>query len=442
MNTSTTVASDDPQTSAGRAFEVMWPLTFVAVLTALWALWYLRVLDIGIGRIAWLLTAAAGVHVLAAPAMARIRSAHLSDAAYLALHGVSLGVLAMVWLLLGAMDLPVFLLFFAPPVITSPAIRGLWGRAAAFGLALAIIILTALLASPSLRWYGGQVGLPFAILDSWAARLLSLGAPAEQSVAPTAAAISLGLVAASLAALYACASSLSAASRRVIGALREEITELTRDKGVAHELLQSSPMPEALVLPDSVRIVLVNDRFRSAFRGSDVAPEGARLSEVVRPQFSEALERLVQSGDGVLDGRCPGPDGRLREVRMHVCRLKYQGTNAARISFEDRTVERQLQGALDALGDLLLVFDADDRLIHANTAARALFSAAAPGAAAAAVLRRADLPETWWRTPVDTSVPRQMSIAGNDYHGAVYCRRLEGMAEPLTVIALVRARAA
>ncbi len=441
MNANMTLASDDTTISAGRAFELMWPLTFVAVLTALWALWYLRVLDVDIGRIAWLLSVATGVHVLAVPAMARIESARGSDAAFLALHGVSLLVLGTVWLLLGAMDLPVFLLFFAPPVIAAPAIRGLWGRATAFTLAIAVVLLTALLASPSLRWYSGQVGLPFAVLDSLAARLSSLGAPVEQSVDPTAAAVSLGLVATSLTALYACASSLSAASRRVIGTLHEEITELTRDKGVAHELLQSSPMAEALVLPHSVRIVFVNDRFRSVFTGSGIPTEGARLSEVVKPQFSEALERLVQSGDGVLDGRCPGPDERLREVRMHVCRLKYEGVNVARVSFEDRTVERQLQGALDALEDLLLVFDGDDRLVYANTAARALFPTAEPGAAATAVLRRADLPETWWRTPVDTAVPRQMSISGNGYRGTVFCRRLEALAEPLTVIALAPARA-
>jgi PAS domain-containing protein len=435
VNVVMTMDSDDLSASAGYAFKLVWPTTFVAILGALWLLWYLRVLDAQIGRIAWLLTGAAAIHVLTAPAMARIRSERVSDIALLALHGFSLLLLGAVWLLLGAMDLPLVVLFFAPPVIAAAAARSRWGRASAFTLTLAAVFLTAVLASPSLRWYSGQVGLPLSFLDPLAARLANAGAPVEQTIAPRAAAVSLGLAAAAFAALYACASGFVGAIRRTVERLRDSIAALRMGEGLAQELLQSSPLPEALVLPESSRIVLVNDRFRSVFGGGRAPTEGARLQDIVRLEFPEAVERLVLSGDGVVNGHYHGPGDRLREVRVHVHRCKHEGARVSRVSFEDSTVERQLEGAMDTLDLILLVFDADDGLVYANAPARRLF-AAEPGATAAAVLRRADLPDIWWRTPPESTVPRQVSIAGTEYRGKVICRTLERLPDPLTVIAL------
>jgi PAS domain-containing protein len=435
VNTATATDSNDPSASAGYAFKLVWPTTLVAVLASLWLLWYLRVLDTQISRIAWLLTGATGIHVLTAPAMARIRNERVSDIAMLVLHGFSLLLLGAVWLLLGAMDLPLVVLFFAPPVIAAAAARSPWGRASAFTLTLVAVFLAALLASPSLRWYSGQVGLPLSFLDPLAARLASAGAPAEQTVAPRAAAVSLGLAAAAFAALYACASGSIGAIRRTVERLHDSIAALRMGEGLAQELLQSSPLPEALVLPESSRIVLVNDRFRAVFASGHAPTDGARLQEIVRLQFPEAVERLVLSGDGVVNGHYQGPRDRLREVRVHVRRCKHEGARVSRVSFEDSTAERQLEGAMDALDLILLVFDADDALVYANAAARALF-AVEPGATAATLLRCADLPESWWRTPAESSVPRQVSIGGTEYRGKVICRTLERLADPLTVIAL------
>jgi PAS domain-containing protein len=436
MNAATVTSLIDSESPADRAVELVWPLTLIAILVALWVPWYLRLLDIDIGRVAWLLALTAGVHILLAPVLARGSATRMGAVVLLAIHGLSLLLLGIVWMLLGAMNQPLFLLFFAAPVLVAPTVRSAWGRATAFGLALAVVILTALVSSPSLRWYGAQIGLPLAILEPVSALLPSLGAPAEQSIAPTAALVSIGLFAAALAALYTCASSLTAASRRGTAGLRESLLILSKDKGLALELLDSSPLPEALVLPENTRIVRVNDRFRSAFGSEGALTQGLRLSETVKLQFPEALERLVLSGDGVLDARYTAADGRLREARIHVRRSRHEDAHVARVSFEDRTAVRLLEGALDAVDDVLLLLDADETLVYANTAARTLFPAAVSGASAAALLRRADLPETWWRAPLDASFPRQLSISGTEYRGKVCSRRLDGLSEPFTVIAL------
>src|SRR5262249_28058465 len=150
------------------------------------------------------------------------------------------------------------------------------------------------------------------------------------------------------------------------------------------------------------------------------------------------LERLLQSGDGTIDGRYPGQDGRLREVRLHVRRSRHDEAQVARISFEDRTTERQLEAVLDTIEIILLVLGTDATLVYANTAARAVFPGAERGVTAASVLQRPELPDKWWRTPEETGVPRQISISGNAYRGTVSCRKLDGLAEPFTVIALSR----
>jgi PAS domain-containing protein len=436
MNASTVPSRIDSETPADGAVELVWPLTLIAILAVLWVLWYLRLLDIDIGRIAWLLALAAAVHILLAPVLARGSGARMGAVVLLAIHGLSLLLLGIVWMLLGAMNQPLFLLFFAAPVLVAPTVRGAWGRATAFGLALAVVILTALLSSPSLRWYGAQIGLPLTILDPVSALLSSLGTPAEQSIAPTAALVSIGLFAAALAALYTCASGLTAASRRGTDWLRESLVILSKDQGLALELLDSSPLPEALVLPESARIVRVNDRFRSVFASDGASMQGLHLSERVKLQFPEVLERLVQSGDGVLDARYTAPDGRLREARVHVRKSRHEDAHVTRVSFEDRTAVRLLEGALDAVEHVLLLLDVDETLVYANTAARALFPVAVSGTKAMAFLRRTDLPETWWRTPLDTCFPRQLSISGTEYRGKVCSRRLDGLSEPFTVILL------
>lgn len=439
VTTEPIIASTEP--SLSHPFEWVWPMTFIAVLVALWIPWYLRALDVDIGAITWLLTVATGVHLLSAPAAARIRDTRAHDGAILALHALSFLVLGAVWIILGTMDVPLFVIFFAPPIIAAPMIRDLWGRAAAFGVALLVLLLAALLASPSLRWFGGQLGIPLGYLEPIARRLTSLGVPAEQNVAPTASAISLGLAAVALTALYAGASGFAAANRRTIEWLNRTIAALRKDSGLALELLQSSPLPEALVLPESARIVIVNDRFRSVFAAGALEVEGLRLTDLVKLQFPEALERLVHSGDGTVDGSCPGSDGRIRDVRVHVRRSKHEEANVARVSFQDRTAERQFEGALDTLEIILLVLGADETLVYANAAARSLFAEAEPGAVAASVLRHADLPNSWWRAPDEGSIRREIAIAGNIYRGKVFCRRPEGLAEPFTVIALTPASA-
>jgi PAS domain-containing protein len=387
------------------------------------------------GRIAWSLTVAAAVHLLAAPAVARAASPHIANLALLSLHLVSLLLLGAVWLQLGAMNCPLFMLFFAPAVLVAPAMRGRWGGAVAFASTLTVVVLAALLASPSLRWYGAQAGMPIAILEPVAARAAALGIPTEQNAVPSTAFVSLALAATALGALYACAGTLWRVARRSVARLNAAIATLRQGEGMTLELLTSSPLAEALVMPEGLQIVLVNDRFRAQFT-SEMALEGQRLLDVVRMQFPEPLQRLIESGDGVVDARHFDERERPRELRVYVRHSRLDGARVARVSFEDRTEERQLESAIDALDATLLVFDSDDNLVYANAAARALFDAAAPGASAAAILHRGDLPDRWWHTPVETSVPRHLSIGGVEYRGRVTHRKPEALAAPLTVVAL------
>jgi len=417
---------------------LVWTLTLVGAFVALFVPWYLRVLDIDIAPIAWLVAGATSVHLLAAPALANARSVRVRHAALLCTHLIGLMVLAVIWVRLGTFEVPLFLLFFAAPMATAGIVLRVWERLIATFVALAVILLAAALCSSALRWYAEQLGLPLEWLGPLARRV-AVSASSASSVALASACVSLLLTAVALPALVICASSLAGAVRRIDGRSQALITALRQEESLAQEILRSSPLSEAIVLPESGQLVLLNDRFRSEFITSGERPADASLRDLLKLEFPEALDQLLRDSDGCIACTYHTSTGKRRSARIYVRQSLHEGARVARVSIEDCTIERQLEAAFDALDDLVVIYDANSTIVYANSHAHAAFPQAVRGVGADAALLRPELPDSWWRTPRGSSVPRRIVISGAEFRGTVRSSS-ETTAEPLTVIALTPVR--
>jgi PAS domain-containing protein len=419
-----------PQITRG-ALELVWPLTFTAVFVAVFVTWYQRLIDVDVERITWLLAIGTAAHLLI-PAGGESR---LRTALRFGSHLSGVIMLGAVWALLGGLSAPLFLLFFAPPIAAAGVAFGPWNRLGAVTVTLSMIFLTAAVCSAPLRWYLGQFGLRLEWLDPAASYLATYGGQSDGSVEPTASAVSLLLAAAAFLCLEFGAHGYANSAGRLFIRLRTIVRALRQREGMALEMLRSSPLPETVVLTESAQIVIANDKFRSSF-ASSAEPEGADLFSVVKLQFPEALAALVRERDGQLACSFNTADGRTHSARIQVRHARHGRALVARISFFERDFERQLESALDAQECAILILNANEVVVHANSRALGVFPEALPGATATAALQSPGVPGFWWQAARDTSVPRQLAVRGRQLRGKVTSRGADRFGDAMTIISL------
>jgi PAS domain-containing protein len=428
------LGGDPLNAGAGSLLEFVWPLTALAMFVALFLSWYLRILDIPMVSISAIMASVATVHALLPPLLPR--SGEARNALLLAAHLTAVAALAYVWCVLGGLAMPLFLLFFAAPTVAASAHFTPWGRQAAFIFELLAVAVAAAVASPALRWYSAQQGIPLDWLDPLEHLVVEADRFTEVRPEPALECASLVLAAGALIALHLSAGAIADIARRLHLQLRRMVTSLHEDKGLLGDLLRSSFMPEALVLTDSRRIVLVSDRFREYFARPGQELEGADLRSAVDLQFPEALEPLLAGSDGQVDCQFRGPDGAMHPARAHLVHLSREGARMMRFTLEPCEDSRQLELALATLERAVLVIDGAGTIARANEAARALFPLAMPGAPAHKALHAADLPSAWWQSQPGSSVPRDFSINGRRVRGRVVCRGADAQSAELIVVEL------
>ena len=408
-------------TDAERAMaaDVAWPLTCTTIFLGLFALWYLRLLDIPFAPIALALTAAIGVQFGAFWILEGAGRPGALPLAITVVHLVGVGVLGLTWVLIGGNGSTAFLLFFAAPVAAAAiALRG-WVRLFNVVATIAMIALLALLQQPSVKWSLARRGLSTAWLD-----FLSFGggAVADGAQREPEAAIAIVLIgAAALSCIAIFAARMAGTAGRLQERLRRTVWALRERHGRSLDALSASPFAEALVLPDSGQVVFANARFRA-----------------LQLSYPDLLQARVAAGvDGSVECSFRDQHGMLHTAIAHIRHAAHDGGRVARISLEDRSELRRLVVATDCLTDLLILIDPAERIAYLNAATLRFFPEARLEGPAAA-LNRPDLPDGWWRTAPATTVPRNLELPGERLVGTVSHRPAAANAEALIVIALRR----
>jgi PAS domain-containing protein len=414
--------------------EFVWPVTALLLFVALFVPWHLRIIDVPIAAIAALMAAVAALHALLPPLLAHLR--RVRDIVLLFAHVAALAALAAVWCSLGGLAAPLFLMFFAAPVVAASTLFGAWGRQIAFVLTLVMVALASAIASPALRWYANLHGIDLGWLDGFESWGLGGGPFAHTRPEPMLECASLVFAVVALTALHSSASLIADVGRRLRAQLQRVVNSLNHEEGLLGDLVRSSPLLEALVLADSRRIVMASNRFRERFERADLVAEGADLRSLVEIQFPEALDALFAGADGSLDCQFRGTDGLLHAARVHVTHLAREGTRMVRFTLEPCEDSRQLGLAIEGLASAVIVIDEVGALVRANEAARSLFPEAIPGVPATRALNAPGLPQAWWQALPGSTVPRDFRVHGRRVRGRVVCRNADGQAGELIIVEL------
>jgi|HubBroStandDraft_1064217.scaffolds.fasta_scaffold19846_1 PAS domain-containing protein len=415
------LTADGSAGAAARIMDLVWPSTCLAVFLGLFGAWYLHLLEIPFTPVAAALCVAIGVHFIGFWILENGVGRRGATAVLAFVHATGVLALAYVWFVIGGPEIPAFLIFFALPVAAAAMTVGRWGRLATVGGTLLLLGLIVLLRASELRWYFERLGLPMETLDRLATMLRSDSVQLEgtrSAAGMTMFSCLLGLT--SLICIGTLSGRLAEEALGFQQRLRRTLAALRGRRDLSLDLLNGSPLAEALLLADNGQLVFANTRFQA-----------------LRLEFPEVVESRVRGDGGRVRCRLRDEEGRLRAAVAHVRHLERDGARIAHVSIEDRGDIRQLAAALDCLADMIVIIDAAEAIAYANAEAQARFPEARVGCPASA-LNDPNLPNGWWRTAAGTSTPRDLRIGPDRFRGAVTHRREDAGDAALTVVALRR----
>lgn len=376
----------------------LWLLALFAMLFAAGVPWFLGSLDVRVGAALAGLIVIALIHfgftALAGPAAAlkRWRRGALS-----ALHAAGIIVTGFVWLHVGGLQNPLFLLVFTLPVIGAVFLSR-WQPYVMSILALAVVTLCALAQAPELRWYASGLSGVGELLARLFERAPSMAvAPFPGFYAPSGYFVVLLevfgilLFASALAAEY-----LGSVFERLYTQTGSARGEAERAQTLWISLIEQLPRPAVLVDAGTLQVVCASEQLAQSLCASAEAPLGRNLLEVVRFSFPEIVQELIrgQGGSARQVGLRAGDAMRLVEV--HVQHLAHRGRRYAIVLIEDVTEQFAMRAALDASEYAALVVGAHDRVLAFNKPALALFAEARIGADACELLALPEAPSRWW----------------------------------------------
>jgi hypothetical protein len=292
-------------------------LTFVVTFLAVMGAWFYRLLDIDLGRLAWIFFSWSTLYLIGSIATDSLRSARAMRW-WTALSSIGAVIfLAVGWSFAGGVKNPLFLLSMFVPVMVLGALQ----TRLVFPIALASIVaagVSALVQSPELLWTAERVGLsvPFAGNPSLAAG----AADPLPGVEVTPSWVLLVLMLFTLAQVGVAILSRRVTSRmmtlfeRLVVSVNPELL----GGGVSLASIHAAPSPTALVYSESGQIHLASQSFLHQMLIRDDEIAGKTLFEVISFAEEESVREILKSGGNVRIAYHVGPERRMAHVSVHV----------------------------------------------------------------------------------------------------------------------------
>ncbi len=424
-----------------REIDDVWLLTIVVVLLSIGVLWFQRILDIDLARVAWVLFAYGSAYLAMAFAADRASTARTFVVTVALVQAAGIVTLTMLWRLTGGLQNPMFLLVFTLPVMAGSVILPRWQAYATAGLAVLAVTVVALADSAALRWYLWQTGLPVRAALNVIGQIPATSTHPFPATAesPPYLMVVVFLFGVLMFAAAAVADAIGQAVAKVQARSAAATDALARAENLSAEAFLASPWPTALVYADTFRVAQANREFLQQFFLDPEAPGRSRFFELVRFTYPEAVEALIQGAGGEVPLAVLTVDREQRLARVRVSTFTHDGTRYASVSVQDITAAHHLRLALDAL-DQPVVLVAGDRVLACNASAEAAVPDLQPGVDAGAALAAANLPFAWWRLGVRSRQECQVRLADRTFRAVCRAAAIPGEREPLAVIALEEKR--
>jgi diguanylate cyclase (GGDEF)-like protein len=397
-----------------RMIDGAWVVCLVVVLGAVALLWFLRVLDVDLGRVAGWVFAYTVAHLLIATFSERLTTSSAVAASLRAMILASVIFLGFLWHEVGGLKHPMFLAVFTLPVIMSGILLIGWQAQVTAAVSIAVVLLVALAESPDLRWYASRWHASWLaqIGEAAASMLPEVQAFPEMETGPAYEFALLEMFAAVQFTVAFLSRPLAVLLVRVNSRLEVSGKLLTEVQGLFHAVLRAEPDPAVILYGDSYQIVQASDSFfkRMLVRPSEIV--GKTVFEIVSFAQTDAVREALAAPAGDLPF-CVyriRNDTRIANVSFH--RTEHQGHAYLYVGWQEVTELYHLQTAFDTLEDPLMVIGLDSRLHYANNHARRMFGSLHFGMDVRSVAKLSELLD---RIPVDADGRRRLVIDGQPY---------------------------
>ncbi len=376
----------------------IWLMTLAAIVCATAVPWLFSGFEIDVGAASLGLLALGALHVaFTLLASANARQGRWRPRILTALDVAGVVLIGFIWLHVGAVQNPVFLMVFVLPVIGSIFLS----RRHPYLLAVVSVLVVAavaLSAAPELRWYvSGLFGN-----DAWLQWLLS-----EQSSSYTASfsgfyapssylVVLLEVFAVVMLATAVAAEYLGMIFERLNGYIRVARIEAERGQELWAGLIERLPMPSLLVDPDTMRVIACSKSAVTYLRSGDEPLEGQPLSEAVHFSYPDVVQELIVGSDGEAPATVLRVGEQMRVTQLRVLHVAHRGRRLALVSVEDRTESFCLKAALDTAEYATVVLDTRRRVLALNKPAAGLFAGAQVGTEAEQLLAASAAGLPWW----------------------------------------------
>jgi len=357
-----------------RGLEAGWRAVVIVVSAAMGISWFVGAVQIDGAAMFRSLFECAGAAVSIDLVLHQLASRFGFKYALLVGHVQKIVWLGVMWHQLGGIYNPMLLVIFFLPLLSTAILLMRLEALLTACAATAVVVSIALVEAPELRWYLGQLGLPFAA---------PLSVLSQSGVRHTVPFVGIeGGPEFYIVALLVFTSSMFGAailsrsvSTRLLG-LMERIRLAAASQHEPRELfraaLRDNPIPTALVFPDSGQIVDASRSFTNQMLLDRDTLSGKTLFDCLTFIDPHSVQTLL-----LLDvGELPfaryriGNEARSARVRSH--RIRFMDGAFAVVSVEDVNALSYLSQVGNAFGDPVLILRGDHDVVYFNEAAREL----------------------------------------------------------------------
>jgi PAS domain-containing protein len=347
------------------------------------------------------------------------------------LHIAGVFTVGFIWVNVGGLQNPAFLIVFALPVVGAIFLS----RWQPYAMALIAIVLAAAVAIaqvPELRWYEPSLGT----LGAWLSSAFNTDAgavPFRGFYAPSAYYIVLLQV-------FAILLLAAAVASEYLGTILERLrVNLDVARGEAESsqvfwstLLEDLPVPAFLVEPETLHIVCSSERARE-FCNTPPA-QNRSLLETVRFSFPDMIQQLITADGGIAPLSMIHLGDRLLATEVRVRHTSQQGRRLTLVTIQDKTDEFTMRAALDVIGQAALIIDNNGRIIEFNKPSLALFAGLQKDTDAGSLLSLQGMQERWWEPGISGRRKMHVEISPRIYQVATSVLPLPGEDEQLYVV--------
>ncbi len=394
-----------------RILDGAWIGLFCLVLASVLVPWLFRALEVDATAVAWTVLAYSALFVALSAWLETGKSIRRLRWSLYGLQILNVLFLDALWIQVGGVQLTSFLLVFVLPIVISGLVLTRWEPYALSGLTSTVVILTALGASPALRWYADRSGLPGL---RWAGERVEPWVMPETLVGvepdPAQLAVTLFFFVLILFAASVATSSLAVQLVRLRERLEVSRRERSEAEALAEKVLTAAKDPSCLVDRESHRITLASDSFVRQLLVDRRDLTERTFFELVDFSFPDVVEEILCGGEAPFVVYRVGEDVRI--ARVTVASIDHRGSRYAHVTLQDVTDVSHLKLALDVIDALYILMDTRGRVLYFNQPSLKRFARLYPQAEATQALGRDDLPNGWWDPGARRWVQRDLELDG------------------------------